>query len=479
MKKLFVSICFQLIAVSLILIFTTKNAIAAPGDFIDVFVSEGKGGLDLPKGIVFGPDGNFYVASDNTDQVLRYNSATGAFLDVFASGGGLDRPLGIVFGPDGNLYVASSNTDEVLRYDGATGAFIDIFASGGGLNTPDGIVFGPDGNLYVASSNTDEVLRYDGATGAFIDVFASGGGLRIVSGIIFGLDGNLYANSVIGDQVLRYDGATGAFIDVFASGGGLNAPQLAIAFGPDGNLYVGSVITNQVLRYNGATGDFIDVFISSGDGGLDGPEGIVFGSDGNLYVASADTDQVLRYSGTEYQNRPPVANAGSDMVVFDEATLDGNASYDPDGSIVAYEWSLQHEDGSIITVSGSNPTISELPSGFFDVHLAVTDNGGLVDTDLMILAAAGQCPISPVADEDEDGEPDITDICADTPPDTDVDSDGCSLWQFCTAIDTSSNYGRRICRKSDWKNNEPLKIKGDCKAVKQGKGQSNYSCVPL
>ena len=94
------------------------------------------------------------------------------------------------------------------------------------------------------------------------------------------------------------------------------------------------------------------------------------------------------------------------------------------------------------------------------MYLTVTDDGGSVGVDNMLLAAAGPCPISPVPDQDEDGEPDLSDLCADTPSDTDVDSDGCSLVQFCTAIDTSSHIGRKICNRSDWKNDEPLKIRG-------------------
>src|SRR3989338_2210956 len=46
-----------------------------------------------------------------------------------------------------------------------------------------------------------------------------------------------------------------------------------------------------------------------------------------------------------YQNMLPVANAGSDKTVTDNdnngsepVTLDGSGSYDPDGSIVAFEW---------------------------------------------------------------------------------------------------------------------------------------------
>ncbi len=100
------------------------------------------GGLDQPIGLVFGPDGNLYVTSAVTDNVLRYNGTTGAFIDTFASGG-LNGPLGLVFGPDGNLYVSSRYTNNVLRYNGTTGAFIDTFASGGGLSCPNFLTFTP------------------------------------------------------------------------------------------------------------------------------------------------------------------------------------------------------------------------------------------------------------------------------------------------------------------------------------------------
>jgi hypothetical protein len=94
-------------------------------------------------------------------------------------------------------------------------------------------------------------------------------------------------------------------------------------------------------------------------------------------------------------------------------------------------------------------------------------------------ADLAECLENPIfADADADGEADPTDLCPDTLPNLDVDSDGCSLWQFCTAIDTSSHHGRKICKRSDWKNDEPLNNMGDCKAVRQGKGPSNYSCVP-
>ena len=241
------------------------------------------------------------MPSYGTDQVLRFDVRTGAFLDIAASGGGLAGPYEAVVGPDGNLYVSSERTNQVLRYDGRTGAFLGVFVPAGTLTNPAGLAFGSDGNLYVANRFQSRVDRFDGTSGAYLGEFASGGGLSQPIYIRFGPDRNLYVSDTINNRVLRYNGASGAFLGVFASGGGLNEPR-GLAFGPDGNLYVSSLASRSVLRFNGTTGAFIDTFVAPFYGGLVAPESAVFGPDGNLYVASDDinnvVDSVLRYNGT-------------------------------------------------------------------------------------------------------------------------------------------------------------------------------------
>lgn len=90
---------------------------------------------------------------------------------------------------------------------------------------------------------------------------------------------------------------------------------------------------------------------------------------------------------------PPIADAGADMVVFSEVTLDGSGSYDSDGTVVSYTWSLRYRGNSANnrTAEDVNPTISNLAPGFYDVILTVTDNDDLSGTDTMLLAVAGQC----------------------------------------------------------------------------------------
>jgi hypothetical protein len=99
--------------------------------------------LDLPEHIVKGPDNKFYVTNAGSGNIIRLSS-TGEFEDVFISStsGGLNKPTCLDFGPDGNLYVCSSKTNQILRYNGQSGAFIDVFIdSTSGIDEPMGIVF--------------------------------------------------------------------------------------------------------------------------------------------------------------------------------------------------------------------------------------------------------------------------------------------------------------------------------------------------
>jgi hypothetical protein len=78
-----------------------------------------------------------------------------------------------------------------------------------------------------------------------------------------------------------------------------------------------------------------------------------------------------------------------------------------------------------------------------------------------------------LVDSDGDGVIDAVDACPNTTPGDDVDALGCSLAQFCAKVDVSSPRGKRACRHSDWKNDQPLMVvpsESDCVATR-------YRCV--
>src|SRR5262245_51760327 len=183
------------------------------------------------------------------------------------------------------LLVPSKDTDNVLRYDGRTGAFVDEFVrhKDGGLNQPTGAIFGPyDHNLYVGSGfyggpgQSRGILRYNGTTGKFIDQFTEPGHLEKVAQVLFGPDGNgdglqdLYVangHELGPGGVVRFDGITGAFIDDFIPPVAALRGPIGMVFGPavenqtSLSLYIASSYNGDVLRFDGTTGEFLGAFV--------------------------------------------------------------------------------------------------------------------------------------------------------------------------------------------------------------------------
>jgi hypothetical protein len=255
------------------------------------FVAPNSGGLGEAYGITVGPDGNVYVSDPNQNIVFRYNGSTGAPLPapgqtgavfVSADSGGLSNARGITFGSDGNLYVNSSNTTQVLEYQGAAGsspgAFLKVFVSITNGSGPNNLLFGPDGDLYVTLADGTipgysnqyggaygSINRYDGTTGAPIGsgVFVplASGGLGQPRQFFFDSQGtNLYvagsenSQGGPGGEVWRYQGPNaqnpGAYVEAYVTGGQANLSiPVGLAQDAAGNLYVSDRLTANVTRF--------------------------------------------------------------------------------------------------------------------------------------------------------------------------------------------------------------------------------------
>jgi streptogramin lyase len=324
------------------------------------------------QGLVFGPDGNIYISRNATitDRVLVYDGTSYALVGALVTGSGLDSPRGIAFGPDGNLYVANSGTDEVLRYDGTTGAFIDAFVPTT-QGTPWSVLFGADGMLYVGTS--DVVERFDATTGAFVDTFinplppelgtaafmmfssiptdvpgvdvvldSAGAGpgqeLELIAGMAVATNGDLFVTGNRSDNIIEVDpvGTTTELavvndprgIGVDASGtlayaefnsafrlvpggspveivdgtgdgmGGTLNSVASIAVAADGTVYVPGRSTDNVLKITPG-GVITEIIDASGDGlgnALDTPSGVAVDASGNVYVTGGFSDNAFEIS---------------------------------------------------------------------------------------------------------------------------------------------------------------------------------------
>jgi len=131
-----------------------------------------------------------------------------------------------------------------------------------------------------------------------------------------------------------------------------------------------------------------------------------------------DTDTVVIL--VKPANQAPIANAGPDQTVTDsdgngsqQVTLNGSGSADPDGTIQSYVWT----EGGTQIATGVNPTVT-LSVGQHTITLTVTDNGGLTDTDTIVItvnkSGTNQPPIAnagpdqTVTDADGNGSEQVT-----------------------------------------------------------------------
>jgi sugar lactone lactonase YvrE len=306
------------------------------------------------------PQGRPVLLIGNTrgDNLVKFDAESGGFLgDFVADDGpaGLIAPDALVFGPGGDLFVASGNTEEnsaVIRYDGKTGAFRTVFAMARSLVRPYGLAFGPDNRLYVASFLTDRILRFDAQTGSFVDVFATGngqpGGLNGPNALAFDREGRLYVSTQgsiavdgqptfpgLPSQVLRYDIRTGQS-EVFVeqpepSSAGLGfISLLGLAFGPDCegpggecDLFV-SDFANDIRRYDLGTRALEATMSTNYSGTVPAGNnlgGITFDDEGRLYTVGFDNTQggelrgaILRFDGRTNAPLPSPGNTGAIFV---------------------------------------------------------------------------------------------------------------------------------------------------------------------
>ena len=125
--------------------------------------------------------------------------------------------------------------------------------------------------------------------------------------------------------------------------------------------------------------------------------------DGNQrpYGTAVDAGAYEFTGGTPPVNQPPVAKPGNNVTItlpVNTTTLDGSASYDPDGTIVSYAWAKISgpAGGTIASPAAAKTVINGLVAGTYVYELTVTDNGGLTGKAQVTITvnAANQPPVA-------------------------------------------------------------------------------------
>ncbi|MCE9557290.1 MAG: PEP-CTERM sorting domain-containing protein [Planctomycetes bacterium] len=234
-----------------------------------------------------------FVSSNGTNQILKYDTTSGASLGVFANlaDNGKSNPRELAIGPDGNLYVLLG-ASEVIRYNATSGAYLGEYANGTDstivLANATDLTFTPTGNLLVGQYNANTIVQY---TAPHVNALFGPTSSELI-GLTYGPSGDLYAmRDVSGpNQVQRRDGTTGAVIGTVITGYA-NSNSGDLVFGGNANSFYSIEAFNSGVQRNAATfGSATDVIT-----GRSGLQEMIIGLDGNLYLSETGTDSILKY----------------------------------------------------------------------------------------------------------------------------------------------------------------------------------------
>jgi hypothetical protein len=105
-------------------------------------------------------------------------------------------------------------------------------------------------------------------------------------------------------------------------------------------------------------------------------------------------------------NQPPVAIAGAAQTItlpVSNIQLDGSKSYDPDGTISSYAWSMVSGSGGVITSDSSSiTTVTGLTKGLYIFKLTVTDNDSASSSTLDTIQVNPAANLPPIANAGAD-----------------------------------------------------------------------------
>jgi VCBS repeat-containing protein len=295
---------------------------------------------DLDVYMVLAPNGDLIVADDGTDTIYRVDPATGA-VSVFLSeqqlegvtGLSVDLEGGIGFDSEGNFYVAEENTDSILRWTvadanegtidtGSGTTFLTSNELGRYTDLEGGMTFGATeaaGNdILVGGDGNDTMMG-----GAGNDELNGGNDNDVLYGgtgndLLIGGAGTDYAHGGAGADTL--DGGSGA--DTLVGGSGIDtitggSGDDTIDGGEDADTIHGGSGDDLI---DGGSGDDL-IYGGTGDDTIDGGSGddIIIGGDGADILDGGSGENIFMYNAASEGGDTIIGfDSDKDMFQFDD-----------------------------------------------------------------------------------------------------------------------------------------------------------------
>ena len=314
----------------LLLLLVPLAAAAQTGSIQEFPAAYGK-----PQGIVAGPDGNLWVAEEDSNRIARVSPSGSVLREIALSPG--SGPLAIVVGPDGKLWFTEAGSSKIGKL-GPLGTLIGEFPVGG---APESIAAGPDGNLWFTEPAANRIGKMD-TSGRLLGEFPVPTAGAKPRGITAGPcgDNHLWFTEQIG-KIGRIDTA-GNIAELANTGIASNLRGITPGPAGDCNLYVADRGQDCIVRM-GMSGQFIVMFLAIGSN----PVGIVTGPDGNLWFTETGLNRIGRMS--------PSGGLPAESVIPSPSTSPEGIAIGPDASIWFTE-SAGNRIGRVLTGISPPPT---------------------------------------------------------------------------------------------------------------------------
>jgi len=457
------------------------------------------------KAIAVGPTGTVYVAGDTGSSDLVFPFAPGAIQHTFAGGPSdafVVRLKGDVSGVDFGTYWGGTGEDTVssLVVDSSNTPYI-----AGSTSSLDFVRVFPLQDAYGGGPSDGYITKLiPDLSHASVSTFIGGFDSDAVASLALAGTGEIYATGSTASfdfptlnayKPFHSNGLSDAFLvkiradgrsrlySTFFGGDGFNAAERVVV-DRDGDAHISGQTDAATFPLVGAVQDavkgldaFYAKFSSDGQtllrstplGGttFDLSHGLAVNHSGEVWLVGA-TDSVdfpivnafqaslggssdafvsrLTLSDPPPANRPPVAAAGSDQIVFTSGcattvVLDGTQSSDPDGDQLQFTWT-----GDQFTATGPSTSVSLLP-GNYTFTLTVTDGRGGSATDVVNVTVS------------DNVGPEITEISA-TPNVLGSSNHRMIDVSISVSLADSCDSGT-VCRIVDVSSNEPVNGAGD------------------
>jgi DNA-binding beta-propeller fold protein YncE len=272
--------------------------------------------------------GGLLVASQDSQSVLEYDAATGAFERVVVKtvAQGFQTLGGIALRPsDGGLHVSSTASGELWRYATATGEVIAP-ALAAGLQGPRGLAFDATGNRLFfadpkdATAATTDSLKALVLPAGTVSVLGTSPGAEFDGVAVNGAE--VFATDVEGGRVVRFPAGGGSGTTVI--GAGLASPT-RILFRSATRMLIADAGSNRVLEYLQSGGNWVfDRVVLPASAGVVEPCGLALAPDGRLSVSGCGSNDVVQVDLTTLAVTPLVAPGAAGLTAPKDLAWSGS-----------------------------------------------------------------------------------------------------------------------------------------------------------